>query len=278
VSELVKNSGTLRAGLIGCGSMGTALARGMVRESGLGAANLMVYDVNRERLDNLVNELGVQPAVGIKEVCRFAEIIFLAVKPLDIAGLVDEIRNYYHPGQILVSVAAGIPISSVAGRLPVGGKVIRLMPNTPCLVGEGAIAICAGEHVADDEVIVIEELLRPLGLVERVNENLMNAVTGLSGSGPAYLFLFIEALIDGGVEAGLPRPVAARLAAQTVQGAVKMLKAGDRHPAELRNAVTSPGGTTSAALSVFEQEAFRGTIIKAVLAAAKRAGELESDG
>lgn len=265
-----------RIGLIGCGAMGTAMARGMIKKGGVDPAAVQVYDLSRERREKLAQELQLTAAAELSAMLLHCRHIFIAVKPQDMAALLDTIRPLVKPHQLVTSIAAGITIQFIASLLPPESKVIRLMPNTACLVGEGAMAISSGAAVTAAEQEEVSTLLSSLGLVVPVPENLMDAVTGLSGSGPAYVFLFVEALIDAGVNVGLKREVASDLVVQTVIGAAQMLRESKLHPAELRNAVTSPAGTTSAALQVLEEEGFRSSLGKAVMQAFRRAGELQS--
>ena len=265
-----------RIGLIGCGAMGSAIARGMINKGGVEPVAVQVYDVKRERSEKLAQGLQLVAAPDLAAMIPCCRHIIIAVKPQDMAALLKAIAPLVKPHQLITSIAAGITIQFIASLLPPGSKVIRLMPNTPCLVGEGAIAISSGAGVSAAEEEEVSALFRPLGLVVPVGEHLMNAVTGLSGSGPAYVFLFVEALIDAGVNVGLPREVASALVVQTVFGAAQMLRESKQHPAELRNAVTSPAGTTSAALQVLEEAGVRGSLGKAVMQAFRRAGELQS--
>lgn len=265
-----------KLGLIGCGAMGSALAKGIVKHGGVSPDNFYVYDIVPERMEYLVLSLGCRSG-NLEELCRECDLLILAVKPQDVENVLASMAGFFRKEQLLVSVAAGISTRSIEKLLPAGSKVIRLMPNTPCLIGAGAVAVSSGKEVTLEELEYVESLLTPLGMVKRVPEKLMEAVTGLSGSGPAFAFYFIEALIDGGVEAGLSRDLATDLAAQTVLGAARMLLESGRHPAELKNAVTSPGGTTSAGLLALEEGAARAAIIKAVTQAARRAGELKRE-
>lgn len=266
-----------KIGLVGCGAMGAALARGLIARGGFNPAALAVFDIQEESMRNLAAGLSVYPAAGYADLCRRSELIFLAVKPQDVAAALTALKINFKSDNILVSLAAGISTAFLERFLEKGSKVIRLMPNTPCLIGEGAMALCAGGSSGQAEMAAVEELLKPLGLTVQVTEKQMAAVTGLSGSGPAYVYIFLEALIDGGVEAGLSRQVATSLAVQTVIGSARMMQKTDRHPAELKNEVTSPAGTTSAGLRALEEASFRGSIIKAVADAARRAEEFSRE-
>lgn len=235
---------------------------------------LMVYDINEERAYKLSRELGVETVKDLAAMIPYCRHILVAVKPQDLEGLLGLLTSLVKPQQLVSSIVAGITTKNLQDGLGPGCKVIRLMPNTPCLVGEGAIAMSTGIAVTEEEREEVTLLLQHLGLTIQVPEKLMDAVTGLSGTGPAYVFLFVETLIDAGVTVGLNRDVASKLVVQTVIGAARMLQENNIHPAELRNNVTSPAGTTCAALQVLEETGFRSSMIKAVIEASRRAGEL----
>jgi pyrroline-5-carboxylate reductase len=254
--------------------MGSAMARGITKQGGISPARVRVYDINEERSKRLNRELGVVAVDSPAEMIPFCRHILIAVKPQDIEGLLGSLQGLVRPEQLVTSIAAGISTQTLQDALSPGCKVIRLMPNTPCLIGEGAIAMSAGKGVSEAEREEVMHLLKPLGLTIQVPEKLLDAVTGLSGTGPAYVFLFVETLIDAGVTVGLNRDVASKLVVQTVIGAARMLQENNIHPAELRNNVTSPAGTTCAALQVLEETGFRSSMIKAVIEASRRAGEL----
>ena len=263
-----------KIGLIGCGAMGSALAKGMIERGEIDPESFYLYDLNEERKNLLAAEFNVNPANSLADFIPYCRYIFIAVKPQDTEGLLYSIKPMIKPDQIYISIAAGITINFIESCLYSGTKVIRLMPNTPCLIGEGAIVISTGDAVTDEELAAIEGLLKPLGLTIRLPENLMDAATGLSGTGPAYVYLFIETMIDAGVSVGIRRDVASKLVIQNVIGAAKMLSENTQHPAELRNIVTSPAGTTSAAMLILEESGFRSCLIKAVREATQRSGEL----
>lgn len=262
-------------GVAGCGAIGTALVRRMIASAKIAPGDLWVYDPDRQKLADLACELGVQQAAGPEQLFQHCRCIFAAIKPQDIAAAAAEWASCFQPKRhLLISLAAGIALKFYEERLPAGSRIIRLMPNTPCLIGEGAIAMSAGKAVGEEEALAAGELLSHMGLVVSLPERLMDAVTGLSGSGPAYVYLFIEVLIDAGVNMGLSRKIAEALAVQTVLGAARMVQESGAHPVELRNAVTTPAGTTAAALAVLEAGCFRSNLIQAVKAAAQRSEEL----
>jgi pyrroline-5-carboxylate reductase len=208
------------------------------------------------------------------EVVRQCDILVLAVKPQAVAGLLDEIGKEVTPRHLVISIAAGVTVKQIAEKLRPGTRIIRVMPNTPALVAAGAAGIAAGPSATHDDVALAERLFNAVGTAVVVPEHQLDAVTGLSGSGPAFVFVLIEALADGGVRMGLPRDVAQTLAAQTVAGAGFMVLETGQHPAALKDAVASPGGTTIAGLHALERAGFRAAAMDAVEAATRRAGEL----
>jgi pyrroline-5-carboxylate reductase len=203
-----------------------------------------------------------------------SDVIVLAVKPQHLPGVLKEIAKGAEARHLFVSIAAGVPLSAMTSVLGQAARVVRVMPNTPCLVGAGATAFTRGPKATDEDAALVERLFSTIGIAMEVPESLLDAVTGLSGSGPAYVFQVIEALSDGGVRCGLPRNVATRLAAQTVLGAAKMVLDTGEHPAALKDGVASPGGTTIAGLHELERGALRGALINAVEAATNRSQEL----
>lgn len=269
---------SLAAGIIGCGVMGTALGRRLIASGEIIPANLWLFDMDRQKLNDIASELGAEPAENLEQLFQQCRNIFVAVKPQDVKSAAGGWAELFQPAvHLLISLAAGVTIGFYEEHLPAGSKVIRLMPNTPSLIGEGAVAMSTGKAVTSQEAAEIGKLLGCLGLVVPVDEQNMDVVTGLSGSGPAYVYLFIETLIDAGVNLGLSRETAAALAVQTVLGAARMVRESGRHPVELRNDVTSPAGTTAAALEALETGRFRGALLRAVKAAAQRSGELSDD-
>ncbi len=264
-----------KIGLIGCGAMGSALAKGIVKKVGIDPSLVYLYDLNRERLEDLAHELNTVGANDLDELVSQCRKIFIAVKPQDIESLLYSIKDMVQQGQIFASIAAGITINFIESCLPPDSKVIRLMPNTPCLLGEGTIAISSGENVLPEERDDIIDLLKSMGKTIRIPEYLMDAATGLSGTGPAYVFLFIETMIDAGVAVGFRRDVASEMVIQNIIGSARMLQDNNRqHPAELRNSVTSPAGTTTAAMHVLEESGFRSCLLKSVIAATNQAEKL----
>ncbi len=264
-----------KIGLIGCGAMGSALAKGIVKRVGIDPAQVYLYDLNRDRVEELALELNAVGAENLDQVISQCRQIFICVKPQDIESLLYSIKDKVQQGHIFASIAAGITINFIESCLPSSSKVLRLMPNTPCLLGEGTIAISAGDNVTAEERDEIEELLKSMGITIRIPEYLMDAATGLSGTGPAYVFLFIETMIDAGVAVGFRRDVASEMVIQNIIGSARMLQENNKqHPAELRNSVTSPAGTTTAAMHVLEESGFRSCLLKSVIAATNQAEKL----
>jgi pyrroline-5-carboxylate reductase len=203
-----------------------------------------------------------------------ADCLFLAVKPQQMADVLGQLAGRLNDRQLVVSVAAGVPLATISKALGAGPRLVRVMPNTPCLIGQGASAYCLGPGTRADDGQLVGRLLESVGLAFQVEEKLLDAVTGLSGSGPAFVYLMIEALSDGGVRMGLPRDVALALAAQTVRGAAELVISSRQHPAVLKDQVASPGGTTIAGLQTLETGAVRGVLMAAVEAATRRSAEL----
>ncbi|HHW54170.1 MAG: pyrroline-5-carboxylate reductase [bacterium] len=264
-------------GFIGAGAMGSALMRGIVQGDLVKAGSVFASDPDKGRLQEIVAELGINPVKDNGEVLEKADVVVLAVKPQVIEEVLEPLKGKWSPKQLVISIAAGISLQKLESYIQ-GAPVIRVMPNTPCLVGAGAAGIALGSRAGEEEGKLAQELFAAVGEAFIVPEDLLDAVTGLSGSGPAYCYLFIEALADAGVQEGLPRPIAQRLAALTLLGAARMVLETEKHPGELKDMVTSPAGTTIAAVSVLEKRAFRGTVIEAVRAASRRSREMAEKG
>ena len=262
-----------RIAFLGGGNMAEAIIKGILREES--AAGLMVAEISAERRAWLAQAYpGVEVVENSAEAAAWGDVIILAVKPQQSAAVLTSIKSSVTPAKLIISIMAGVRSGSIEEALGSGTRVVRVMPNTPALIGAGASAICPGSGATAADLDIVDAIFARTGLVVRVDEKQMDAVTGLSGSGPAYVFTFIEALGDAGVKNGLPRDVSARLALQTVLGAARMLAETGEHPAQLREKVTSPGGTTIAGLHVLENGRFRGTIMDAVDAASQRSKEL----
>jgi pyrroline-5-carboxylate reductase len=265
--------GTGRSGLaiIGGGKIGEALLSGLVRRGG--ADGILVCERHAERAAELAERYGV-PAVDLQEAADRARVLLLAVKPQDIGALLGRLADVVDPGHLVVSVAAGVPTATIEAALRDGVPVVRVMPNTPALVDEGMSVLSAGAHADDAHLDEAETLLAAVGRVRRVPESQQDAVTALSGSGPAYFFYLVEAMIDAGILLGLQRELAADLIVQTALGSALMLRDSGEHPVQLREAVTSPGGTTIAAIRELERHGVRAALIAAIEAAHARSVEL----
>ncbi len=263
-----------RIGLIGAGQMATALARGWVRAGLVPADAIVASDPSAEAREHFAQASGAKTTSDNQEVAAASDVLVLAVKPQQMSGALAQLRGAVTPGQLVISVAAGVRLRILADGLGPKVRLVRVMPNTPCLVGRGACAYCLGAEATEEDGRLVDQLLGAVGRCYRVDEKLLDAVTGLSGSGPAFVYVMIEALSDGGVRMGLPRPVALGLAAQTVLGAAEMVLETGEHPAVLKDRVASPGGTTIAGLKALEAGGVRAALIEAVEAAARRSAEL----
>jgi len=262
--------------VLGAGMMGGALAQGLVRAGVLPAGRIAVFDTQADKARALAGSLGAgaRAADTPPDAVQGADLVLLAVKPAVVPDALTMLASVLTPSQLVVSIAAGVRLATMEALLPAPVPVIRAMPNTPSLVGEGATALCRGTYATEEQLAIAHALFDAVGVSVDVDETLMDAVTGLSGSGPAYVYLIIEALADGGVQAGLPRATARRLAAQTVLGAARMVLQTGEHTAQLKDNVTTPGGTTIAGLAVLERAGVRSALMDAVQAAAARSKEL----
>jgi pyrroline-5-carboxylate reductase len=265
---------TRRLGFLGAGNMAGALIKGLLHGEVLPAGQIIASDVKEERLEQLRSAHGIKTTTDNHALLRESDVLVLSVKPQVIDKVLTEVSARVRPDQLVVSVAAGVPVEALEARLPPGSRVVRAMPNTPATVQAGATAIAGGAHASADDLRIARELFEAVGRVVVLDEALLDAVTGLSGSGPAYLMLIIEALADGGVKVGLHRDTALLLAAQTVFGSAKLLLETGEHPGRLKDMVTSPGGTAIAGLHTLESGGLRKTLMDAVEVATKRSIEL----
>ena len=261
-------------GFLGAGKMATALAKGFVRAEIAFPKEISAADPVDAARKHFAAELGATTSASNLEVARGATVLILATKPDQAAAALAEIHGAFTKRHLLISIAAGVTLEKLEAALPAGARVIRVMPNTPALVGEGASAFALGKNATAADSELAKELLSAVGVALQVKENLLDAVTGLSGSGPAYVYQFIEALSDGGVASGLPRDIATKLAAQTVLGAAKMVLETGQHPGALKDQVTSPGGTTIEGLHELEKGKLRATVMSAVRAATEKSKKL----
>ena len=258
---------------IGGGNMAEAIMRGLLREDvGVG---ICVAEINPKRRDEMSARFpNVRVVADAAEAAQWGEVIILAIKPQQAESALDLIERVVTPEKLVVSIMAGVPCSKIESNLHPGCRVVRAMPNTPALIGVGATAVCSGRKASADDLDLARQIFAMTGIAVIVEEKLIDAVTGLSGSGPAYVFTFIDALSDAGVKNGLPRDVAAQLATQTVLGAARMVAETGEHPMLLKEKVTSPGGTTIAGLHALENGSFRGVVMNAVEAACLKSKEL----
>jgi pyrroline-5-carboxylate reductase len=266
---------TTKIGLIGAGRMATALARGFVRAEMVRPESILASDPSEAARDSFVDQIpGATVSAANQPVASQADVVFLAVKPQKMSAALDDIRDTLRRDSLVVSIAAGVTLRRLSAGLPADQRIIRVMPNTPCLIGQGTSAYSLGESATANDGRLVADLLSAVGVAREVPEHMLDAVTGLSGSGPAFVYSMIEALAEGGEAAGLPPELASEMAARTVAGAAQMVIETGETPAVLRDRVTSPGGTTLAGLAVLNDRGFNNAVSEAVKAAAKRSIEL----
>jgi len=259
-----------KIGFIGAGKMAQAMIEGIVKSNMIPKENIMASAATEKTIDKIVRTHGIIASLSNIDVARFADILILAVKP-DIHGVViEEIKKNIKQNAIIVTIAAGITLQDIEQAFGFQVKTVRTMPNTPSLVGEGMSAICANDYLSEDELIDVERLFHCFGKTERLQEKFMDAVPSISGSSPAYVYMLLEAMADGGVRQGIPRDKAYRLAAQAVLGAAKMVLETGIHPGELKDDVCTPGGATIEAVATLEKEQFRGSILAAMESCTKK--------
>lgn len=262
--------------LIGGGNMGSALLRGILRAGLTLPENMTVADVHAGKLDQLRKQYGVPVTRDPRAAVAGAEIVILAIKPMTLNEVLDLIRDVVRPEQLFISIIAGVESSYIRDRLGKQNPVVRVMPNIAATVDAAASALACCTPTTDEHMAMAEAIFSAVGEVVRVDEEHLDAVTGLSGSGPAYIYMVIEALCDGGVKMGLPREVAMKLATQTVFGAAKLVKETGQHPATLKDQVTTPGGTTINAVHELEERGLRAMLISAVVTATERSRQLNA--
>jgi pyrroline-5-carboxylate reductase len=267
---------TATIGLLGVGKLGEALLSGLLR-SGTPAGSMLAAERHADRAAEIAERYGVRTPTP-EQAAAEADVVLLAVKPQDMRALLTDVAPHVRPETLVVSMAAGITTALIEELLPAGTRVVRVMTNTPVFVDEAMSAISAGSHAGAADLQLVEDLLTPVGKVVRVPESQQDAVTALSGSGPAYFFFLVEAMIDAGILLGLPRAVAAELIVQTAVGSARMLRESGEHPVLLREAVTSPGGTTIAAIRTMEDHGVRAAMLAAIEAARDRSRELAAGG
>lgn len=266
-----------RFAFIGGGNMAEALLKGLLHGLCVAPEHVTATDVLAERRSYLEQTYGIATAVENARAVKESDVVILAVKPQVVATVLDTIAPSVTPDKLVISIAAGVTLQTLQHALGAKQRLVRVMPNTPALVLSGAAGIAPGDAATPEDIALVEHIFNAVGRAVVVEDGLMDAVTGLSGSGPAFVFAFIEALSDGGVLAGLSRPIATTLAAQTVLGAAKMVLETGRHPGELKDMVTSPAGTTIAGMQALESGGLRGIVMEVVRRASERSAELGRD-
>ena len=259
-----------RIGLIGLGNMGNAILQGILGSNIVPGTQIYVHDTHPEKGEDLNKSHGVNNLTSAKDVARESDIVFVAVKPNVIVDVLSDIQKELKKNTIVVSIAAGVTIKTIAKSIGYEQKIIRVMPNTPALVNAAMCSITPNTEVTDEELTIVQELLNCIGETEVVPEYLIDAVIGASGSSPAFVFMFIEALADGAVKGGLSRKQAYKFAAQAVMGSAKLLLETGKHPGELKDMVCSPAGTTIEGVHALEEKGFRAAVIDAVEATIKK--------
>ncbi|MDD3744992.1 MAG: pyrroline-5-carboxylate reductase [Anaerostipes sp.] len=264
-----------KIGFIGCGNMASAMIGGMLKQGVLKKEEIIASGPTQSKMEKIGEDLGIDVTTDNKEAAKQSEIIVLSVKPQMYEKVICELKDDITKENIIVTIAAGVTMEKVDRWFGKETKIIRTMPNTPALVGEAMVGMCHNEAITQDEVKIVKELFESFGKVEEVDEKLMNAVVGVSGSSPAYVYMFIEAMADAAVIQGIPRKKAYTFAAQAVLGSAKMVLETGAHPGELKDAVCSPAGTTIEAVRELEKSGFRSSVMEAVNAASEKGKELE---
>lgn len=264
-----------KVGVIGAGAMGSAITRGFLKAGFVRPEDVTASDPKKDALQRMQEDVFVKVTSDNSTLVQRSEVVIIAVKPNQVEEILKEIAPFITLKHLVVSIAAGIRISTLEKHLPTGVPVIRVMPNVPALIGEGMSALALGAHAGKDEQETAEALFSALGKVITLKENELDAVTGVSGCGPAYMAIIIEALADGGVKMGLSRQVALELAVQTMIGTARMVQVTGEHPAAVKDRVCSPGGSTISGVHVLEKGCIRGLLIDAVETATKRSEELQ---
>lgn len=253
-----------KIGFIGAGKMAQAMIGGILKSKMIPKENIIASAKTEGTIESIKSQYHIQTTHDNQEVARFADMIILAVKPDQHSNVIHEIRNEIHPECTIITIAAGITLNDIKIAFGFNVKAVRTMPNTPSLVAEGMSAVCSNDQLSEEEKLEVERLFQTFGKTERLDEKLMDAVPAISGSSPAYVYMLIEAMADGGVKQGIPRDKAYRLAAQAVLGAAKMVLESDRHPGELKDNVCTPGGATIEAVAELEKRQFRGSVLSAM--------------
>ena len=267
----------MKIGFIGTGNMGSSMIRGIITSGTVSGENINIFDMDRVKAEELVKKYGVTPLRSEVEVASESDIIVLAIKPNIYTTVLKKIKDCIDKGSIILTIGAGISIRYVEDIVGKDRKIVRTMPNTPAQVLEGMTAVTFNSNIGEEDRKAVCRLLDSFGKSEEIEEKLMHAYTGISGSLPAYVYMFMEALADGGVLEGMPRDKAYRIIAQAVKGSAAMLLETGKHPGQLKDEVTSPGGTTIEAVKVLEKGNFRGTVMDAVTACAKKSRKMAGE-
>ena len=267
----------MKIGFIGTGNMGSSIIKGILSSKFEKSENINIFDLDKEKVNNLVKEYGVNAVNSEKELAENCNIIILSVKPHIIPIVLKNLSGNVKKDTIILTIAAGISISVIENALGEDKKVVRTMPNTPAQVLSGMTAVTFNKNIENSEKEIIFKLLNSFGKSVEIEEKLMHAYTGISGSLPAYVYMFMEALADGGVLCGMPRNKAYEIIAQTVAGSAKMLLETGKHPGQLKDEVCSPAGTTIEAVRVLENGNFRGNVIEAVVACTEKSKEMAGE-
>lgn len=266
----------MKLGFIGAGNMGSAMIGGILKSGLITSKDIRAVARSQETLDRIGSQYGIGTSLDAREVVDFADIIILAVKPYQLAGLLKELVGLLD-GKILVSVAAGLTMDHLEEMVGSDKKIIRAMPNTPAMVGQAMSALVKNDQITDDDLVEVDKIFKCIGKTQLIDESMMDAVIGVSGSSPAYVFMFIEAMTDAAVLSGMPRDQAYQFAAQAVYGSAKMVMETGLHPGVLKDMVCSPGGTTIRAVEVLEENGLRNAVIKGQLACVKRSREMSQE-
>ncbi len=261
----------MKIGFIGCGNMATAIIKGIIRKQIIDAENIIASAKTKATLDRVQKELGVKVSTDNLEVTENSDILVLAVKPQYYPEVIAQIKDVVRKEQIVISIAPGKTLDWLQEQFGGVVRLVRTMPNTPALVGEGMTGVCRNQYVTDEDYATVLQILGSFGEVETIPENLMDVCVSVSGSSPAYIYILIEAMADGAVADGMPRAQAYKFAAQSVLGSAKMVLETGKHPGELKDQVCSPGGTTIEAVRVLEEKGFRSSVIEAMKACVRKA-------
>lgn len=261
----------MKIGFVGCGNMATAIIKGIIKKQIIKEENIMASAKTKTTLERVQREQGIKVSMDNSEVVKNSDIVVLAVKPQYYQEVIEQIKDTVSDNQIIISIAPGKTLAWLQDCFGKNVKLVRTMPNTPALVGEGMTGACRNEYVTDEDYATVLQILGSFGEVETIPENLMDVCVSVSGSSPAYIYILIEAMADGAVADGMPRAQAYKFAAQSVLGSAKMVLETGKHPGELKDQVCSPGGTTMEAVRVLEEKGFRSSVIEAMKACVRKA-------